>query len=332
MTNKQEGKSSSSNNIIFQDYWLDFIGGLLPGALFLLVVTIIVFPVIITLYYSIVQPEDMHIIHYIQTIINILIKVPNMLWFMIISILFLIIFVIGHIFYRKDPKLPDQESFRKILKYEAKKNNIDISEYLKDIDDPKYSEFLISLKKNFGCTSITNCEFPYPYLSEYIEERGLSHLNNYIIWKEDIKKRSKNIINILKLRIRFFYPERATTIVRNEAHVRLASSLWYASKIIKTIILTSALVLILGIVIVLIIHYQEGKMWELYSSYFAQSISILLILSILYIAFYLAKVHIESFFHYQRRREVIYLLETAWVAFSNDAEWCLPFCQEAEIT
>ncbi len=44
------------------------------------------------------------------------------------------------------------------------------------------------------------------------------------------KNRSKAFVNIMKTRLHFHYPEHYGQIARNEAHVRLASSIWYASR------------------------------------------------------------------------------------------------------
>jgi hypothetical protein len=68
-------------------------------------------------------------------------------------------------------------------------------------------------------------------LYEYLEKRGLTHLADIIKWrgyeKDTHSLRSKAFINILKIRLDFAFPEKCGTIIRNEAHVRLKSSLWY---------------------------------------------------------------------------------------------------------
>ncbi|MBC8434160.1 hypothetical protein [Desulfobacula sp.] len=95
-------------------------------------------------------------------------------------------------------------------------------------------------------------QFPYNNLKKYLESRGFNHLLEYIKWgpsdvtnsdggfkdpndqnNDKVSKegqRSKTVINRAKIRIAFYLPENTINIIRNEAHIRLASSMWYAAK------------------------------------------------------------------------------------------------------
>ena len=92
-------------------------------------------------------------------------------------------------------------------------------------------------------------QFPYQNLKKYLEIRGFDYLAKNIFWDADYKdtsnesandktktvQRSKSFINKLKIRISYYFPNKTMNIIRNEAHIRLASSVWYATKyIIKT--------------------------------------------------------------------------------------------------
>ncbi|MDR1251375.1 MAG: hypothetical protein LBK62_04320, partial [Treponema sp.] len=81
----------------------------------------------------------------------------------------------------------------------------------------------------------------YSHLKRYLEIRNYTHLADHIPWEgnnEDEKKvkhRSKMFINILKARIHRFAPEEMPGIEKNEAHIRLMNSLWYAARSIVII-------------------------------------------------------------------------------------------------
>ena len=78
-----------------------------------------------------------------------------------------------------------------------------------------------------------NAEFPYTHSRCYLAARGLRHLVRYVPWCPDKTEtegfRTKMFINILKIRLHSMFPDMARDIVQNEAHVRLATSVWYAS-------------------------------------------------------------------------------------------------------
>jgi hypothetical protein len=117
-------------------------------------------------------------------------------------------------------------------------------------------------------------QFPYSNLKNYLEARNFNHLFPYIKWdsrvilksgekntgeskrdevsEEKDKSRSKSFINQLKTRIHFFYPESTFNIIKNEAHIRLASSMWYASKYILSLFYHSLPIFILYIAFVLL--------------------------------------------------------------------------------
>ncbi|MBU3950359.1 MAG: hypothetical protein KJ826_19340 [Proteobacteria bacterium] len=204
-----------------------------------------------------------------------------------ICLLLVASYVLGSIFYRQDPKKPDYKSARRIWR------------------DPKLSKqdrdrLAVQPTSEHG-TDVTeyDSQFPYFYLKEYLEGRGLNHLTRWVPWsgrnQETWKYRTKMFINLLKIRLQYLVPERCKDIIRNEAHVRMATSVWYASKFL--IILTGT-----------------AFVMTCLTYLFAQNYSILSVMLfdlILFVFAFYIKFKIEWFAHYLRVREVVYVLETA---------------------
>jgi hypothetical protein len=154
-------------------------------------------------------------------------------------------------------------------------------------------------------------EFPYRFLKKYLLSRGLKHLADFIPWDENnFSNRSKTFINLLKIRIQFFHPDKMGDILKNEGHVRLMSSIWHLLKYIKFI---SIICIILNILI-----FSIGLIWT------NETVLYLIIPSLLSTLIFLfgmlGKREIELFIHYQRVREVFYVLETAYTTSITDKD------------
>ncbi|MFC1541829.1 hypothetical protein ACFL50_05195, partial [Candidatus Latescibacterota bacterium] len=168
------------------------------------------------------------------------------------------------------------------------------------------------MSENYGADCVENCEFPYPDLHLYLKKRGLDHLLNFVVWSKskNKQKRSKVHINVLKVRLSQFFPEKCKQLIRNEAHVRLASSTWYVSN-------TLSIIAVLGLILILIsiyghsINVNNYSLTSIFNTYFFAT---LFPFAILVISKYF-KSKINSFLHYQRMREVVYVLETAYSTF-----------------
>ena len=146
-------------------------------------------------------------------------------------------------------------------------------------------------------------QFPYLFFKCYLNARGLNHLINYIPWCPKDKKtkgyRTKMFINLLKIRLVALKPDMSRTIIRNEAHVRLATSVWYASTIL--IFLSGFILLLLGIV--RCFNNAVGS-----NLFISASFAVALLLFCLGMQH-----HLRKCIHYMRVREVIYVLETAYI-------------------
>lgn len=214
-------------------------------------------------------------------------------------------YVVGHIFYRRDIKEPDKYSFN-ILKKEIEKK------LEKPIDTEELDKLL---KENIACSTVDNCEFPYPFYSDYLRKRKLDHLIKLACWceenDENREKRSKTYINILKIRLQYFFPDKCNVIIKNEGHVRLASSTWYVSHILRGFA-------VLGICIVLITLALNIHKANLF--YILSYIPVIMSpVTVLYMSIYFLK-NISKFIHYQRLREIFYVLETTYTAFQTQED------------
>lgn len=192
--------------------------------------------------------------------------------------------MIGQLLYRQDIKKPDRKSFERLVKKEG----------LKEKE---------ARRNELACSNEKECEFPYPYLHDYFEKRGLKHLIGFITWKDHIEYRTKNYIHILKILIQFYRREQAVEIARNEGNVRLMSSTWHGARILIWTALFGFAVTVLGII-------KDGGFPD--SAQAAISVygpAIAVDIVILSIAL-LLQLGVITFFHVVRMRELVHIFET----------------------
>lgn len=138
---------------------------------------------------------------------------------------------------------------------------------------------------------------------------GLDHLAEWVPWQgkkpETWKYRTKMFINQIKIRLQYLVPERCKDIVRNEAHVRLATSVWYSTRWIMGLC-------VLGIIML------ASALVRIPTTGFDHLLSSAICANVLILAFAIyLKRQIENFIHYLRVREIVYVLETAHFATLN---------------
>jgi hypothetical protein len=202
-------------------------------------------------------------------------------------------YVAGHFLYRQDPKAPDRASYRRVSKTFSDGDKRGwVVQALPDRPDDE-----------------VDVQFPYRFLKEYLVERELHHLARLVPWsgtdEESYRKRTKSFINFLKIRLFFHFPDRGGQLTRNEAHVRLMSSIWYAARTLTWMALASMTIA----VVAAYLFSVPGVGWEwgrLTGAVLSSSVVLVLVLW--------ARRVIERFLHYQRVREVLFVLETAFVA------------------
>lgn len=201
-------------------------------------------------------------------------------------------YVIGQMLFRCDPKYPDFASIEARPEGEIKGSCV-------------------------GEFNEESAQFPYGLLQDFLRQRNFDHLIRYVTWsKEDFEKRtgdwkhrSKHLINKFKLSIKLHNPRIYFEISRNETHVRLMSSLWY---LMRTVIVLASVGLSAGLLS--IAYYSDvltrpATAWNR-SGWIVHGEAALYPAATLLLAIVLQK-RIEKYFHYQRVREIVYVLE-AW--------------------
>lgn len=334
-----------------REFIVDFFGSLMPGVLFLcLLIPALIIPIVsATLIflgifeYGPLQSSGLFFGWIKET--------PTAF---ILSVFFIFLtggYVIGTLFYRRDPKFPDYKSFLTIAS--KFKTDEDLENWvirirwkdIKHINDSYKSinwykrPWYRSVKKrtikelenyydengipkpgvvvpnyiydpkliNILTVDKSEVQFPYNNLRTYLEKRDLNELANMVTWsyEESMQKRSKTFINSMKISLLFKTPENTGTINKNEAHIRLNSSMWYASKTLFGVSLIS----LIGLLIVSAICYF-GKITDNFNNL---TFSIVMA-AVLLIASIVMQRNSEKFLHYQRVREIFYVLETYQVS------------------
>lgn len=353
---ESEIREKLSPRSFLQEFLVDILGGLVPGILFISGILVAMIAPVYELIVTFSHGDRSLTFDSICSLLSSTSGTPGTLWFFMFIGIFLLTYIVGHMFFRRDPKRPDRASFDRLLYYEVKdllrellfgkgpkvvSRKFLLNEEAEEFTLPRWCTVLSKTKlkglvlwiilklrrrwrkelgkqlssfmsQNYGADSRDNCEFPYPDLNEYLLKRGLNHLEKFVVWRKDDSKlkRSKVHMNILKVRLTQFFPEKCKQIIRNEAHVRLASSTWY----VTTSLFYASL---LGISLVVISAYglgvgtQNVSASTIFGMYFP---ALLYPLIVLLMSFYF-RGKINSFLHYQRMREVIFVLETAFTVF-----------------
>lgn len=290
----------------YREFLVDFFGALMPGILFFIFTTMgILIQIIISLILleKIYSKDKSLILDYGIELFKKLIEAPNILLFVTFLIILLIAYVIGTLFYRRDIKVPDLASF---IKSASHFKDDELDNWVVKIK--KKGEYISNPKEiNTNNVKDRHVQYPYNNLKGYLISRRRIDLAKKIPWSpEESNKRSKTFINLLKIRIQFYFPQAYNTIIKNEAHIRLTSTLWYVAKTLnKTALWGMALIILVSGLFL----YFEGL-----KSIIALSIIGLILSIISYLFSKSAISNSERFLHYQRVREIFYVLETARVA------------------
>jgi hypothetical protein len=287
-----------------QKFVIKLFGGLVPGTLFLIGASLSLIPgtYLIICFVSGVIPISL--MKFGTNFFNAIKNTPNNIWLPVFGIMATLTYVVGHLFYQRDPEKPDQRGFKK----QSKKPEFPT----KDIKDR-----VVKLREELACSEEKEVKVPYSNGKEKIGREGLCHICSLILSKESDHRhyRNKNFIDITKLHIKHHFPQKYRTIIRNEAHIQLTSSLWYVSHSLRVFG-------IMGLVSVLIaVYIMHGfKFDESYVAYISFIIpQIFVLLASEYI-----RTRIEKFIHDQRLSEVIFILETAFTALRESPQYLRP--------
>lgn len=274
---------------------VEFLGILVPGFVFILSFLLSMIVPLASLLQIIGDAEPKSPSLIIENILNMIVS-PKSGTLIMLSI---VSYVVGHLFFRQDPKIPDKHSFMKILRNDKQEGPVRLCD----------RERAYNREKKIDNPDDFNLEFPYRYLKEYLHDRGMYHLADMIPWEgnnpDTYKKRTKHFINILKVRLEFLFPYQYIRIQRNEAHIRLMSSMWYAS---TSLIYVSLIGCLIGAVAIIVSMLVSHSLWPItYICSIAVPMFVLILAT-------LSRRHIESFLHYQRIREIVFILEAAYFA------------------
>lgn len=300
----EEYRALYGRRLSVEEFLIDFLGGLVPGVLFLAAAGFALLPPLHGLLTSLRGKEPLPTAAAVLSFLTALQRTPSAMWITLVLGAILLAYVIGHLFYRHDPKQADRRSFNRVSK-------------AMDCRTPA------ARRANLGCENYKECEFPYPWFDAYLQQRGLTHLLPLARWcLHRGSWRSKNYINILKIRLRFHFPEKMGTIIRNEAHVRLAASTWYVARML---LFVSGLGCFVAVTV--IFHAVLNSSWSLITGW-QQTLSLFLpcalapaiVLALSAYSYWT----IRGFLHYQRLREIIFVLETAFTAFRDQPDILAP--------
>jgi len=248
-------------------------------------------------------------------------------------ILFIVAYVLGGIFHRLDPKRPDRKSLELTLRWltneELTSSPVQCDGALPEswrwkLMFPYYwvrDRISMLPKSALGrmnaakIASLPGAHFPYSHMGKYLKSRELDHLEKLIPWANrtnwgaDSNRRgcSKMFINKLKIRMQWVAPRKCSEVIRNEAHVRMMSSVWYAAKAVFSLTIVSLLPVLAAVWRL----HSGGK--SIYDALTSHDLVVYgAVASFVYISALWLKWHVESRFHYQRVKEVVYVLETAY--------------------
>jgi hypothetical protein len=314
-------KKEHSYVSLVYDLYIDILGSLVPGLFIVILGGALIFLSIATIYYAI----------YDKAIYNdgLLVAISDILYVLHWEFATIIIvgsYIIGTVFFRQDIKRPDSLSALYVWMHAKKKERKGLAvQEKRDVnknilklenDDDKISHYEKIMAIFFSSRYIKilglDTQFPYSHIKCYLLDRGLNHLVDLIPWCPNDKKtehyRTKMFINIIKIRLLTYFPELSRAIIRNEAHVRLASSVWYVS--------SALLYLSLFVISVLILICSQVEKILTYKIYYN---SMVLAIIILVFCFFM-KIHLQKCIHYMRVREVVYVLEGAYLAQKKEEE------------
>ena len=169
--------------------------------------------------------------------------------------------------------------------------------------------FLFYLRSEVACDNEDDCQFPYEHYDTYLIKRGdLDLVKHTIAWCKDKDSRTKNALNTLKLRIQLKSKEAYNILLKNEAHIRMASSSYRVASIVR-IIAFVFVIIFLGFLIPF-----EKNIFSIECDLISQELikyALVIIgmpIFILFASIYIM-LSVKKFLHYQRLREIFFVLQ-----------------------
>ena len=181
-------------------------------------------------------------------------------------------------------------------------------------------------------------DYPYPHLRQYLQHRRMSHIASYVFWCADkLKKdegcqenykslhaKSKHFINIIKQHIRSSgNAPLIHEITKNEGEIRLLCSIWHA----MLYLMRFELLILFGVFVLKYRHYSWNWNWAKsliprligieVNGYSQINLTFLGVMIVLIFWTWWMKHSIVRELHYMRNREVVMVLEAAYMVDKN---------------
>jgi hypothetical protein len=313
-----EDAGSRLYRLMSEEALIDLLGGMMPGVLFLATTTVIVVPAVHFIVGIMSPTFGLTLGDAISGALAASRDTPSAIWFALFIVLLLLAYIVGHLFYRHDPRRPDQRSFRHLAREAQYRPPLRLRwwsprELWAFWKTPWVLCDKQKLRDELACSTLEECLFPYPGYGDYLRKRKLDHLLEFALWVHEGRERSKNYINIIKIQLRYEHPERCGSVLRNEAHVRLASSTWYVSQALFWL----SVILVLLLALLQLWSFRAAAVAAGGPGIASRFLVAALPASIVGVAALYARMVIEKFLHYQRLREVFFVLQTAAVALKE---------------
>lgn len=303
--NEAEKNLGNSSRFTVHEFMVDLLGGLVPGILYTAGIFLLVTSVGVAVVACSQTPVgSTDVLERVVSFLQMTKGTPNVIWIGVLIFVLLFSYVVGYSYYRRDTKEPDKASVRSELKNNTHK------------DDDEWK------KRNLACLGEDDCQFPYPYFYEYLNERGHGHLLKYVKWggENDPERhpnwRSKTEINRLKIILECNYPSKYRRIIRNEAHVRLATSTWYVVRGICSLSLWYCTPVVASALFIAI--YRNA--FESIPQLFEWIIPVAIVPIIVFLIARAIKQRCEGFIHYQRLREAFYVFQIYHTVCGKDPD------------
>jgi hypothetical protein len=174
---------------------IKLLGGLVPGTLFLIGASFSFIPATYLIICFVSGVIPISLIKFGGNFFNAIKTTPNTIWLPVFGILVTLAYVVGHLFYRRDPEKPDQRSF----KIQSKKS---------EFPTEAIKVRVVKLREELACSEEKEVKLPYPNGKEDIGRGGLCHICSLILSKDSDHShyRNKNLINLISPILHLLFP------------------------------------------------------------------------------------------------------------------------------
>ena len=228
-------------------------------------------------------------------------------------VLIVLSYVLGYVLRLSSPDQLDRISAEYVLTKEREHNKyFDVDAWPYDFQDPQD-------------------KYPYFNFRNYLVKRGHTHLTDELVtWGHDekvmkgeswpdkarggksikITKRSKSVINKMKIDVNIYCPALAGLLESKEGHIRLLAGVWEAFRFSKIFLRLS-----FPLVLLAALFFQFPGWWSSYNRALGINYFIyVFIISSLGLLVHYSGNRIEKLFHYRRVNELFHIVQAAYIA------------------